>query len=209
MEKKVRFRWVRTLLLSSQLNEDGRVDIVRKNECYTPMVYRGIYSLEDQGGKFIGKIEAEAMGMGGQPVADWILEFDPASDNLIKISDEYSDDNPIVNGAEEMKFIKAESGKHDKYIHPGPYKRTEEVVEMWDEYIYSDDEDSFYYDFQPEYVEAIIKGAVKAADGTSYKSYGIQDNKKGGEMWIQVYKDVLPSVQVTKNWVRYSFNRKI
>lgn len=187
-----------------QFNEDGRVDIVRKNECYTPMVYRGIYSLDEKDGKFIGKIEAEAMGMGRQPVADWILEFDPASDNPIKIASEY-DENPFVYDAEDMIFTKTESGKHDKYIHPGPYKRADEVTEMWDEYIYSDDEDSFYYDFQPEYVEAIIKGAVKAADGTSYKSYGIQDNKKGGEMWIQVFKDVLPSIQVTKNWIRYDF----
>ncbi len=168
------------------------------------MVYRGIYSLDEKDGKFVGKIEAEAMGMGRQPVADWTLEFDPTSDNPIKITSEY-DGNPFVYDAEDMTFTKTESGKHDKYIHPGPYKRADEVTEMWDEYIYSDDEDSFYYDFQPEYVEAIIKGAVKAADGTSYKSYGIQDNKKGGEMWIQVYKDVLPSVQVTKNWVRYNF----
>lgn len=182
--------------------EDGRVDIVCKNECYTPMVYRGIYNLEKKDDKLIGKIEAEAMGMGGQPVADWVLEFDPASDNPIKITEEYEDSNPFVSDVEDIKFTKTESGKHDKYIHPGPYSRTDEVTEMWDEYIYND-EDSFDYDFQPDYVENIVKTAVKLADGTSYRSYGIQDDKNGGEIWIQVYEDVMPSVQVTKNWVRY------
>lgn len=111
-----------------------------------------------------------------------------------------------MNDAKDMKFIRVEPGKHDKYIHPGPYKRADEVSEMWDEYIYSD-EDNFQYDFQQEYIEAIIYGAVELAEGTSYKTYGIQDNKKGGEMWIQVFKDVYPSVQVTKSWVRYDFGK--
>ena len=26
-------------------------------------------------------------------------------------------------------------------------------------------------------------------------------------MWIQVFKDVLPSIQVTKNWVRFDFGK--
>lgn len=189
-----------------QFNEDGRVDIACKNECYTPAVYRGIYNLQKKDGKFIGKIEAEAIGRGRQPVADWMLEFDPSSDSPIRITGEYEGENPLVYDVEDMKFTKAELGKHDKYIHPGPYKRTDEVTEMWDEYIYTDDYD-FSYDFQPEYMDAIIGEAVKRAEGTSYRTYGIQDDRNGGEMWIQVFKDVLPSVQVTKNWVRYDMGK--
>lgn len=189
-----------------QFNEDGRVDIVCKKECFTPAVYRGIYNLEKKDGKFVGKIEAEAIGRGRQPVADWMLEFDPASDSPIKIFGEYEGENPLVYGIDDMKFIRAESGKHDKYIHPGPYKRTDEINEMWEEYIYNE-EYYFDYDFQPEYVEAIVDNAVKAAGGTSYRTFGIQDNKNGGEMWIRVFKDVMPSVQVTKNWVRYDFGK--
>ena len=183
--------------------EDGRVDIVKKSECYTPMVYRGIYNLEKKGSIYSGTIEAEAMGMGRQPVADWNIEFDPSSDSPIKITGEYEDDNPLVYGVADMGFFKTEPGKRDKYIHPGPWKRTDEVVEMYDEYTFND-EYGFEYDFQPEYVEAIINRAVELADGTSYVTYGIQDNKNGGEIWVKVLYDAMPSVQVTKNWVKYN-----
>ena len=189
-----------------QFSDDGRVDIVRKKECFTPMVYRGIYNLEKKDDKFVGKIEAEAIGMGRQPMADWTLEFDPASDSPINIVGEYDDENPFVYDANDMMFTKVESGKHDKYIHPGPYKRVDEVTKMWDEYLYSDD-DHFDSKLQSEYMESIVDGAVKLASGTSNRTYGIQDNKNGGEIWIQIFEDVLPSVQVTKNWVRYDLGK--
>ncbi|MDO4189403.1 MAG: hypothetical protein Q4D29_10485, partial [Lachnospiraceae bacterium] len=184
-----------------QFLEDGSVDIVRKCECYPPDVFRGIYSVEKSGDKYIGKIEAEGLGMGSQPMVDWILEFDLTSDNPITIKDEFLDGTPLAYGVDDLVLEKAESGVYDRYIHPGPYDRTDEVVERYDEYIMSDED--FYYDFQPEYVEAIINTAMDLAKGTSYISYGIQDNKKGGEIWIKVLKDVYPSVQATVNWVRF------
>ncbi len=187
-----------------QFMEDGRVDIARKCECYPADVFRGIYSLEKSGDKYTGKIEAEGLGMGSQPMADWILEFDPASDNPVTIKDEYLDGNPLAYGVNDMILTRTEPGIYDRYIHPGPYDRTDEVVQMYDEYTMS--EDDFYYDFQPEYIESVINNAVELAKGTSYISYGIQDNKHGGVIWIKVLKDVYPSIQATKNWVRYDMS---
>lgn len=184
-----------------QFLEDGRVDIVRKCECYVPDVFRGSYSLEKSGEKYIGKIEAEGLGMGNQPMADWNLEFNPASDNPISIKDEFIEGNPLAYGVDNMVLAKSEPGSDDRYIHPGPYERADEVAEKYDEYIMSDE--SFSYDFQPEYIEAIINTAVERGKGTSYISYGIQDNKDGGVIWIKVLKDVYPSIQATKNWIRY------
>ena len=183
-----------------QFLEDGRVDIVRKCECYPADVFRGIYSLEKSGDKYIGKIEAEGLGMGGQPMADWILEYDPASDNPVIIRDEFLAGNPLAYGVDDMVLTRTEPGEYDRYIHPGPHDRTDEVVEMYEQYL---GDDCFIYDFQPEYVESIINTAVSLAEGTSYRSYGIQDNKDGGVIWIRVLKDVYPSIQASKNWVRY------
>ena len=103
-----------------------------------------------------------------------------------------------------MVLAKTEPGTYDRYIHPGPYDRTDEVVELYDEYIMGDED--FYYDFQPEYIESIINTAVERGKGTSYISYGIQDNKNGGVIWIKVLKDVYPSIQATKDWVRYDMS---
>lgn len=187
-----------------QFEEDGRVDIVRKREGYTPMIYRGIYALNDDGDTYKGNIEAEAIGMGTQPVAEWTLEFDPNSDHPIIIYDEFEDGNPLVYGADDMVLERTQPGKSDRFIHPGPWERTDEVVEMYDEYLSVADAE-FIYDFAPEYIEAIHTTALELTNSTEYISYGIQDNKKGGEIWIQVLSDADSSGQVTKNWVRYDF----
>ena len=182
--------------------EDGCVDIVRKSEGYTPMVYRGIYELSADGDVYTGTIVAEAVGMGSQPVADWILKFDPKSDDPIIIRAEYEEENPIVYGADDMVFERTKSGEYDRFIHPGPWKRAEEVAEMFDEYLSAADE-GFKNDYTPEYLDNIYAKARTLTNCTSYNSYGVQDNKKGGEIWIKIMKDVLPSVQVTKGWIRY------
>lgn len=181
----------------AQFDEDGRVNIVRKCESYTPTVYRGIYNIEKKDSIFTGRIEAEAIGMGSQPVADWIFEFDPNSDNPIRIVDEYA----LAAGDIDMRFQRTEPGKHNRYIHPGPYKRTEEILEMYEEYIGLDE--SFEYDYPPEYIEAVCNRVRELTSATSYISYGIQDNRRGGVIWIKAMKDVLPSVQITQNWLRY------
>ena len=182
--------------------EDGKVDIVRKTEGYTPMVYRGIYTLNENGGTYTGTIDAEAIGMGTQPCASWILDFDPTSDHPIQIRDEYAGGNPLIYGAGDMVFEKTVSGEYDRFIHPGPWKRTEAVAELYDEYLAVAGME-FAYDFAPEYIDAIHAGALEVSNCSSYYSYGIQDNKAGGEIWIKVMDDVLPSIQVTKDWIRY------
>lgn len=185
-----------------QFEEDGRATIVRKSEGYTPMVYRGIYTIDANGDAFAGKIEAEAIGMGTQPVAEWIFTFDPKADSPIQICGEYEDENPLVYGVDDMRFQKTKSGEYDRFIHPGPWKRSDEVTEMYDEYLAIADAE-FVYDFPNEYIENIYNTARSLTNCSSYISYGIQDNKKGGEIWIKVMDDVLPSIQVTKNWLRY------
>lgn len=184
-----------------QFLEDGRVDIVRKCECYPPDVYRGIYSLEEKDGRYIGKIEAEELGMGSQPMADWILEYDPASDTPITIKDENLDFSPLAYGVDDLMLSKTESGANDRYIHPGPYDRTDEVVKKYDEYNLSNESDGF--DFESYNIESIINTAVELTNGTSYISYGIQNKNNGGAIWIKILKDVYPSIQATRNWVRY------
>lgn len=117
-----------------QFMEDGHIDIVRKSESYTPDVFRGIYTLEKDGDKYIGKIEAECIGMGSQPMADWILEFDPASDNPITIRDEFLEGTPLAYGV-DLALSRTEPGAYDSSIRPGPCDRTDEVVKMYNEYI--------------------------------------------------------------------------
>ena len=73
---------------------------------------------------------------------------------------------------------------------------------MFDEYLSATDE-GFKNDYTPEYLDNIYAKARTLTNCTSYNSYGVQDNKKGGEIWIKIMKDVLPSVQVTKGWIRY------
>lgn len=118
-----------------QFEENGCVTIVRKSEGYTPMVYRGIYELSENDNACIGTIEAEAIGMGSQPVADWTLEFHPESDYPIKIYDAYEEENPLVYGVDDMMFERTKSGECEQLIHPGPWTRTDEVVEMYNEYL--------------------------------------------------------------------------
>ncbi len=187
-----------------QFSEDGCVDIVRKNECYTPMVYRGIYKLSKSGESYTGTIEAEAIGMGTQPVADWILAFDPKSEQPIKVYGEYEDENPLVFGAGNMIFEKTEPGENNRLMHVGPWNRAEEVAEMYDEYLSSADA-AFYYDFAPEYIEAIYAKVCELTNCASYNSYGIQDNKRGGEIWIEILYDESSDL-ASKGWIRYDFS---
>lgn len=190
--------------LYMQFDEDGRIDIVRKSEGFTPMVYRGIYKLDKNGDAYTGTIEAEAIGMGTQPVAEWNFEFDPVFRSPFKISDDESD-NPLVNGAIDMGFERTKPGQSDRYIHVGPWKRTAEVAELFNEYLAVADAE-FNYDYSPEFIDDVCYGALQLTNCTSYYMHEIQDNKKGGEIWIEVLRDVLPSVQVTKEWVRYDLS---
>jgi len=193
-----------------EFEKNGLFTAVRKNEGYPVSLYKGVYEINDDNGEKKGSIIAECLGYGSQPLGEWSLSVDPEDGSPI-ITNDYGGGNAFVyESDEEIRFGKTNPGEHLLNMEQGPADRADEVDEAYLEYLTEGGVDDMYlyYDYQPEFIEAIISNAMEITGTDSCDSHGIQNSGFGTEMWIKVYgegSDSDVSGINTPNWLRYDF----
>lgn len=101
-----------------ELNEDGTIRALCKNDNYPMNLYVGKYNVKSRGGKIIGDISCEKVGFGGMPY-NWDLTYDENNECPV-ILEEGSNKSPFEeNEGDELSFARTKAGETKYSLGPG------------------------------------------------------------------------------------------